>query len=313
MWTKLLEGLGGQLTQKWALAIFTPAFVFWVGGLGTWVWRFGWVSLEEWFTQQSDTTIIAFMIGSLIVVVVSAAVAQRFVLPMLRFAEGYWPRPLSPLRRVLVAQNVERIAQDRGRWRELDSRGLDKLTADELQEHARLDQRLMRVPAVDNRLMPLKLGNILRAAEERPRDKYGLNAIVCWPRLWLILSAEVKTELTAARTSIDTWTLAGFWGLLFMVWGVWAWWAPLVGLLSAFTAYRGMLAAAEVYADVIESVFDVHRRILYQALRWPLPDNPAAEWQSGKQLSSYLWRGSHQPQPTFTDPSHTAGIADPPP
>jgi hypothetical protein len=58
-----------------------------------------------------------------------------------------------------------------------------------------------------------------------------------------------------------------------------------------------------VYADLLESVYDVHRMVLYQALRWPLPDNPETEWQSGQQVSNYLWRGSRQNQPTFTDPT----------
>jgi hypothetical protein len=267
------------------------------------LWRFGWAPLEEWITQQSDTIIIAIAIGGLIIIAASAAVAQRFILPMLRLAEGYWPHPLNPLRRTLVARNLERIKEARERWRKLDSRGLDELTGEELEEHARLDQRLMRVPAADTLVMPTRLGNILRAAESRPKDKYGLNAAICWPRLWLVLPADSKTELANVRSGLNTWTLASFWSLAFVVWVVWAWWAPPVGLVSTFLAYRGMLIAAEVYADLLESVYDVHRMVLYQALRWPLPDNPETEWQSGQQVSNYLWRGSRQNQPTFTDPT----------
>ena len=105
--------------------------------------------------------------------------------------------------------------------------------------------------------MPTRLGNILRAAETRPGNKYGLNAIICWPRLWLVLPEDVRTELNAARTRLDTGTLAGFWSLLFVVW---VRWAPLLGLLAAFIAYRGMLGAVGAY--LIESAFDVHRTAL---------------------------------------------------
>src|SRR5829696_3460250 len=127
MWTKLLEGLGGQLIQRWALTVLTPAFVFWIGGLVTWVWWYGWGPIVEGINQQSDAVVIAIAIGGLLVVASSAAVAQRFILPMLRLAEGYWPRPLNFLRRALVARKLERIKADRERWRKLDSRGLDEL------------------------------------------------------------------------------------------------------------------------------------------------------------------------------------------
>jgi len=45
----------------------------------------------------------------------------------------------------------------------------------------------MHTPAESDRHMPTKLGNILRAAELRSKDKYGLDAVICWPRLWLLL------------------------------------------------------------------------------------------------------------------------------
>jgi hypothetical protein len=63
---------------------------------------------------------------------------------------------------------LKRIKEDRERWRKLDSRGVDELTSEELEDHARLDQRLMRVPAADTLVMPTRLGNILRAAESHP-------------------------------------------------------------------------------------------------------------------------------------------------
>jgi len=170
MWTTLLEGLGGQILQRWALTVLTPAFVFWIGGLVAWVWQFGWAPIEEWIAQQSDAVIIVVAVGGLLIVTASAAVAQRFILPMLRLAEGYWPRPLDFARRALIARNMKQITEGKERWRKLDSRGLDELTAEELQEHARLDQQLMRFPTADNLVMPTRLGNILRSAEIRPKD-----------------------------------------------------------------------------------------------------------------------------------------------
>ena len=62
-----------------------------------------------------------------------------------------------------------------------------------------------------------------------------------------------------------------------------------------------MLTLAKVYADLVEYAFDVHRRMLYEALRWPTPKDPASEWQAGQEVTQYLWRGSDQSYPIFTD------------
>jgi hypothetical protein len=35
---------------------------------------------------------------------------------------------------------------------------------------------------------------------------------------------------------------------------------------------------------------------VYQAVRWPLPDTPDAERETGAQLTQYLWRGTVPPQ-----------------
>lgn len=67
----------------------------------------------------------------------------------------------------------------------------------------------MQFPSQPNRLMPTKLGNILRAAESRPYDKYGLDAVICWSRLWLLLPDGVKKELQEARSNLNT--AARFW------------------------------------------------------------------------------------------------------
>ncbi len=61
------------------------------------------------------------------------------------------------------------------------------------------------------------IGNILRAAERRPADKYGLDTITVWPHLWLLLPEDNRQELRAARTSLDTAVAAATWGLLFCV------------------------------------------------------------------------------------------------
>jgi hypothetical protein len=43
----------------------------------------------------------------------------------------------------------------------------------------------------------------------------------------------------------------------------------------------------------------MHRRLLYDATRWPLPRSPAEERALGAPLTEYLWRCSDRPKPVF--------------
>lgn len=82
-----------------------------------------------------------------------------------------------------------------------------------------------------------------------------------------------------------------------------SWWAAPVGLVVAYLAYRRAAQVAEVYGDLVEAAFDVHRGALYDALRWPRPAGPDREPAVGAQLIGYLRRGTAPPQLEFTGDS----------
>jgi hypothetical protein len=146
-------------------------------------------------------------------------------------------------------------------------------------------------PREDHDIMPTRLGNILRAAERRPGDRYGLDAILCWPCLWILLPEPVKKDIQDARTELNNAVRLFLWSTLFLVWTIWTWWAIPISLIAAAFAYCWTLDAAEVYATLIEATFDLHRHLLYQALRWELPKDPQEERRVGQQLTNYLWLG----------------------
>jgi hypothetical protein len=305
-------GIGGKLADRWMALVFSPAFAFWTGGLAAWVWRYrrpeierdGWqAALERWASVLQGLPVVAqgaLVFGLLAGVLVSGLIVQRLSMPVLRLLEGYWPRWLWWLRDRLTRRHSDRAKADAERLRELLGRDQQRLTAREAADLVRLDRRRHGIPADVNRRMPTRLGNILRAAEGRPRAFHGLEAVVSWPRLWLLLPDAAKQEMTQARASLDAAAQLWLWGVLFVAWTIWAWWALPLGLLVATVAYFfRMLPAASVYGDLLESCFDVHRWLLYKSLRWPLPTSPADEQRRGTEVTVYLWRGSRSPVPVF--------------
>lgn len=283
------SGFTGKLGEQWVAALLTPAFAFWAGGLIAWGVRDGWHRAERWSHEPASVT-IATLVAALILVAVSSAVARRLALPVLRLLEGYWPRWLAPVSRALVRRRTRR--------RDRDERSYQRLAAAADHEEpgawlavAAIDARLRQSPerAVDR--MPTRLGDTLRAAETWPGDKYGLDAPKCWPRLWLVLPETARTELSAARSSLDQGAVTWLFGAAFVVWTPWAWWAVLVAVAVPAGAYLWMLSAARSYGELIESTFDVHRSALYRAAGfWP-PEVTKSEIAAGRALTAYFWLG----------------------
>jgi hypothetical protein len=233
---------------------------------------------------------------------------------VLRLLEGYWPKRADCLKRALTARMQRQQANDRQAWQLLhSSKAADgRLTPAESAEWARLDLRLHRRPGDPDELMPTRIGNILRAAENLPRVKYGLDTVIVWPRLWLVMPESARQELVIARGKLDTSVAAAVWALLFTVVVPTALLlspshsislsclAVLLGLVTAWVSIAGWVPArAEVFADLLDSAFDLYRCFLYQQLRWPMPKHPAHERLIGPQLTSYLWRGSDAATPRF--------------
>lgn len=290
MSAKFLENFGSKLAERWLATLLTPAFVFWAGGAIAGLQRFGWKPAITWFKQQPQPLQITLLIGGFCLIAASGFVVQRFDLPVLRLLEGYWHSWLRPLRRYFTAREAKRSQKISERWQELASFNPAQITAEQRDEFIQLDWQQLHLPQ-PNELMPTRLGNILRAAEQRPLEKYGLDAVICWSRLWLLLPDAVKKDVEAARTDLNTAARVWLWSLLFIVWVIWAWWAVPLGIISAVFAYYWALNAATTYGDLVEAVFDLYRHLLYQSLRWNLPADPNEERRVGQELTRYLWRG----------------------
>ncbi|MGG6294925.1 hypothetical protein ACQ4M4_10905 [Leptolyngbya sp. AN02str] len=326
MTAKVMESFGSKLAEQWVATLLTPAFIFWLGGFLTAIQRLGLNTLVTQYTAYPEPLQIAILVGALCIVAASAFVVQRFDTPIIRFLEGYWHPWLQPVRQVRIAhyhQHKQVLIQQSQTLRTLEARqkarfqalktiietqGATSLNSTERDEYRQLNERLLtptqqetltrvrlalhNLPANPD-LMPTRMGNILRTAERRPLEKYGLDAIICWSRLWLLLPEAAKKDLQDARADLNNAARLWLWSILFLIWAaLGAWWAVPLGILSAlFSYYTWAIAAATTYGDLIEASFDLHRQLLYQALGWKKPDDPKEERRVGQQLTDYLWRG----------------------
>jgi hypothetical protein len=303
---KFWDSIGEKLAERWA-TVSIPALVFWLGGLLAWLsGHGGFHALKapaDWLGEQPGPTQIVVLIAALLGVAASGIVVGRLTTPVLRLMEGYWPRFLDFVRRPLVERVQKKADSIRIKFQAVAEpvlTGVPSPTPQQQAEYIRLTQRWRRLPG-QGRYQPTRIGNTLRAGESRPVDKYGLDAVAVWPHLWLLLPETVRSELTAARGSLDAAVGAFIWGVLFVVFTPWTPWAAVAGLVVAGAAYCVWVPdRAEVYADLVEAAFDLHRGALYTQLRWPMPENPQDERAKGRGLTTYLLRGTSGSQPSFT-------------
>ncbi|WKU42935.1 hypothetical protein Q3V23_01985 [Streptomyces sp. VNUA116] len=300
MLNRFLDAVADRLAKEW-LVIGAQSLVFWAGGFAAVAWGTGRSPVDRLHALAPGAQAL-FASAALLAFVLSGAAVRRLTPVVLTFLEGYgWP---GRLRRYGTARQEARRHRLRERWERLHAAlggAAQPVAPDTYDAFVRTDAALRRIPGAPERQLPTWVGNTLRAAELRPYQKYGLDAVKCWPHLWLVLPAEARDQIARARAALDSAVSALIWSAGFVVWTPWAGWAAPVAAVAATAVYHGALRRpCAVLADLLEASYDLHRTALYTALRWPLPTDPAHERESGRLLTAYLWRGSDAPVPVFT-------------
>lgn len=129
---------------------------------------------------------------------------------------------------------------------------------------------------------PTLLGNILYAYEEYPKDRYGMDAIFYWPRLWLIVDKDNRDYISKSWTVADglvnlsavSWIACLVWtavacGSLLHLWRPthlpvhssvgWTWAAIGGWFVLGYLFYRLSLPFHRSNGEVFKSLFDIYR------------------------------------------------------
>jgi hypothetical protein len=306
-WDKIIEGLAGA----WNARLLLPAAAWLIAGVLAFTLRYGLATLEKLLASLNTTSGVALAVAGLFLMAVLSWLVQQLTLPFLRLFEGYWSGIFAGLAHYL-ARRAGQGAADLRDWRnylywpyavaaqkDATLQLEDYLSAQELADYARLDFECETYPKKYAHFLPTRLGNLLRAAEEYPWIRYGLEIQTTWPRLWLVLPETARQELSQARAALDQQAQLLLWGILLSTWVLWSWWAVVAALVVAFAACQSLVAAAGAYGELLRAAYDLHRFSLYRTLGWKPPLRAQEEPACGKSLTRYLHHGEMPGWMTF--------------
>lgn len=306
MLEKFWDGLATKLADRWA-AISGPALAFWLVVGGAWATGHGGLARVGSRIDSLDGHSVLLQAVILIVGLLAATGSMllverltKLVVPLLM---GSWPRWTGWFRRLLARRFRSRAAALESEWQLAADRVYRSGSSTDQDERrmVELDRLRRRYPAKLHQVMPTRVGNMLRASESRPYEKYGLEASVVWPRLWTVLPESTKKELSMSWGQIGSSASVMVWSVLLVPFSLWT---PLVLIAAGggfLFGYLSLPDRVESFGDLLESAFDVHRGDLYVKLRWPLPKQIEDETKLGLALTEFLFRGTTAEPITFVD------------
>ena len=189
------------------------------------------------------------------------------------FFEGrrYWP---SFLKKPRVRSQEKRLEKIKRRLKE---------TNDEL-ERAELHQKRRCFPINKEKgdyhtPYPTRLGNLITSYEIYPKERYGMDSVFYWYRIWLSLDKDVREEIDGKQALVDSTIYVSasciLLSLLFFVYGIVKlcdtklivtslsagnfFFLSLISLACSYLMYLSSLELHIAYGETFKAMFDMHR------------------------------------------------------
>lgn len=218
--------------------------------------------ISTWWADRSTDEKIAFGGSALVGVIAIALILQSLTGLIVQLFEGYWSWEWL----ATIAEDWQRERRPGG-WPHVDSLKYPKLAKD---------------------TMPTGLGNVLRAAEDEPYQLYKIDTGIWWPRLSVLLPPGHVAQLQGPVTfMVALLNLSAVIGVVAVVGGGFVLvlddrWPIFVGLflgglLAAWLCYSAAVSQARMYGEAFRTAFDLHRHLILNQMRIPLPRSLSAE------------------------------------
>jgi hypothetical protein len=136
--------------------------------------------------------------------------------------------------------------------------------------------------------LPTWIGDRMASMQALVDAEYRLDITTAWPRLWLLLSEDRRQEVRTAASAFNTSAILAGWGSLYLAVGVLWWPAAIIGGITCGVAWSRGRRDVVGYAELVESVVDLHLKSLGEQLGLIVTD-PAG---LGAAVNSRLKKGT---------------------
>ncbi|MFG3288144.1 hypothetical protein ACGF3G_04970 [Streptomyces sp. NPDC048179] len=273
----LIETAAGVIDRRLLASTFLPVLAFLAGLASVIAAGVGWTETARWWSATDAEIRVLLLLLVLIAALILTQLLAVGRMELIRLYEGYWAG-------LPCGTWLARRLTERHRWlyRSLTDR----------------DPEWLLYPMGEEQVMPTTVGNILRGAEEHSAERYGINAVTTWPRLYPTLPETFRQTYVAAAADLELAITASVLGAAFAALGgilgtvLLAWPGTLLcvstGTLVAGLGYRGAVSGAKSYSRLVRAAFDVHRWCLLDAMGLARPANVQVELDQWRALDK-LW------------------------
>jgi hypothetical protein len=303
----MFGGLPKLFDRSFFIGFFLPASLLFSGSLAN-VFAFGFISDKfiEFLSKKSTLGATT----SIVIVWLLSILLMAFNRPIIRLLEGYGD--LNPFRVLLGRERENFKTQAEPHLRRmnnvLDARRQGVPESEEFSELS-VWQTTSNYPEEVALVLPTRLGNVMRAYERYSDVVYGIEAIVVWPRLFMLIPEQARERIRDGEALFHfavNMLLAGTLTL-----------ATSVGMIIDILYYNGVADASKLFSfpiiavlalgvfftwfswwvlpdtarqrgEQVKSTFDLYRSNLADALGLQLPDTEAEERRMWRLVSRRL-------------------------
>jgi hypothetical protein len=295
MFGGILDKVTGFLDRRMVLTSLVPSTAVWAAVAILTATHIGLARTFAWWSHLDSESRFVTALTAVALLALFAALLSALEGTVLRLYEGYW----GTRRRVTW---LARHSADRHRRR---------MSALDPEDDVQFECRYRNYPRRPEDVMPTRLGNILKGAEQYLGDhrRYCLDAVFFWPRLMWVLPETARGDLADARTSLSLLLNISLLAAALACGSVTAlaalqirpasvFWAAASGAaLTSVLAYRSALSIAQVYAELVRSAFDLYRGDLLEQLGFAVPASLGEERELWMNLGQQLYRrGASTPE-----------------